>query len=203
MPAAFSPRAEYASSAAAEPLQVELHGDKRSRDRQMRQQLEPGETHASSAPRLMTPVNSSPVSVSAESDDAVIPRENFAAPDHLLEKTITTDSSPLPHADPDRNAAAARQSIQERLTSQLARYFHYPWIARLRGWQGEVQLAFRVAPDGELLHIHVAHSSGHAVLDDSALNSLQRLGNLVEASTWLEGRSLDMQIPVKYQLIEN
>ena len=169
----------------------------------MRQEVEPRETHASLMPRLMAPVNSPPVSASAESDDVVLPRENFPVPDHLLEKTITTDSSPSPNADADRNAAAARQSIQDRLTSQLARYFHYPWIARLRGWQGEVQLAFRVAPDGELLHIHVARGSGYAVLDDSAVNSLKRLGNLVEARIWLEGHGLDMQIPVKYKLIEN
>lgn len=199
MPAAFSPRVEHASSAAAEPLQVELHGDKHTRDQRMRQEPEPRKTHASLMPRLMTPVNSSPVSASAESDDAVIPRENFAAPDHLLEKTITTDSSPSPNADPDRDAAT-RQSIQERLSSQLARYFHYPWIARLRGWQGEVQLAFRVAPDGELQHIHVAHSSGYAVLDNSALNSLKRLGNLADARVSLEGRSIDMQLPVTYKL---
>ena len=169
----------------------------------MRQEIEPRATHASLMPRLKVPVNSSPVLASAKSDDVALPRENFPAPDHLLEKTITTNSSPSPNADAGRNAAATRQSIQERLTSQLARYFHYPWIARLRGWQGEVQLAFRVAPDGELQHIHVARGSGYAVLDDSAVNSLKRLGNLVEARIGLEGHGLDMQIPVKYKLIEN
>ena len=63
-----------------------------------------------------------------------------------------------------------------------------------------MQLAFRVAPDGELQHIHVAHSSGYAVLDNSALNSLKRLGNLADARVSLEGRSIDMQLPVTYKL---
>jgi protein TonB len=195
LPAALSPRVEHTASAGAEPLQVELHDDKYSRHRRMRPEIEPGKAHAS--------LNSSLVSALAESDDVAIPRNDFPVPDRLLEKTVTTDSSPAPKTDPDAITAAARQSLQERLTSQLARNFHYPWVARLRGWQGEVQLAFRVAPDGELQHVHVARSSGYAVLDDSALNSLKRLGNLVDSRIWLEGQSLDMQIPVKYKLIEN
>lgn len=93
--------------------------------------------------------------------------------------------------------------IRARLLSDLARYFEYPAVARQRGWQGAVLLGFRVESDGHLEKIHVARSSGYAILDNSALNSLNRLGLLTEAVTWRNGNSLDMQLPVIYQLIEN
>jgi TonB family protein len=66
-----------------------------------------------------------------------------------------------------------------------------------------VLLALRIESDGRLEKVHVERGSGYAVLDHSALDSLNRLGRLTEASAWLEGRSLDMQLPVIYRLIEN
>lgn len=97
----------------------------------------------------------------------------------------------------------ARMRIQARLLADLARYFDYPAMARNRGWEGTVLLSLSVESDGRLNKIHVARSSGYAVLDNSALNSLNRLGRLAEASAWLNGRGLDMQLPVIYRLIEN
>jgi protein TonB len=66
-----------------------------------------------------------------------------------------------------------------------------------------VLLGLRVEPDGQLDKIRLERSSGYAVLDNSALNSLKRIDKLVEARAWLEGHSVDMQLPVIYRLIEN
>lgn len=63
-------------------------------------------------------------------------------------------------------------------------------------WEGTVLLGLRVESDGHLDRIHVERSSGYAVLDHSALNSLIRLGHLAEASTWLDGHGMDMQLPI-------
>jgi protein TonB len=89
------------------------------------------------------------------------------------------------------------------LRTRLSHHLTYPPLARSRGWEGTVLLSLRVEPDGELDRIRLERSSGHALLDSSALNSLKRLGRLVEARVWLDGRSLDMQIPVIFKLIEN
>jgi len=102
---------------------------------------------------------------------------------------------------PDNDASRAR--IRARLLGDLARHFEYPLVARIRGWQGTVLLELRVKSDGHLDRIRVERSSGYAVLDLSALNSLHRLGYLTEAATWLNGRSIDMQLPVIYRLVEN
>ncbi len=102
--------------------------------------------------------------------------------------------------DPD---AGNRNQLLGQLQTSLSRYLVYPPLARSRGWEGTVLLGLRVESDGHLDKIRIERSSGYAVLDHSALNSLIRLGQLAEVSAWLNGRGMDMQLPVIYRLIEN
>ncbi len=94
----------------------------------------------------------------------------------------------------------AKSQIKARLKTDLARYFDYPYAARLRGWEGTVLLAFNIETNGRLEGIHVAQSSGYAVLDNSALDALRKVQRLVETTAWLQNRELNMQIPVIYRL---
>ena len=109
---------------------------------------------------------------------------------------------------PEQAAATAweaklRNQLLGQLQTHLSRYLVYPPLARQRGWQGTVLLGLRVEPNGHLEKIYVERSSGYAVLDHSALNSLNRIGHLAEASAWLNGRGMDMQLPVIYRLLDN
>lgn len=99
-------------------------------------------------------------------------------------------------------AHGAHAQIQSQLLTELKRYFEYPLLARRRGWEGTVWLEFIVMPDGVLERIHVAQGSGYDALDDSALNALRRVGRLPEASAWLNGHALDVELPVIYRLQE-
>ncbi len=94
----------------------------------------------------------------------------------------------------------ASAHIRGKLQTDLARYFSYPTIARQRGWQGHVQIRFRVQPDGKLTNIYIARSSGYRLLDKSALKALQQVEPLVEITTLLKGKSVDMELPVIYKL---
>jgi len=96
-----------------------------------------------------------------------------------------------------------RNQLLGELQTRLARYLTYPPLARERGWQGTVLLGLHVESNGRLGNVRLERSSGYAVLDRSALNSLNRLGYLTEAVAWLNGRSVDMQLPVIYRLVEN
>ncbi len=94
----------------------------------------------------------------------------------------------------------ASAHIRGKLQTDLARYFSYPAIARQRGWQGHVQIGFRVQPDGKLTNIYIVRSSGYRLLDKSALKALRQVEPLTEAVTLLKGKSVDMQLPVIYKL---
>ncbi|MCR4333080.1 MAG: energy transducer TonB [Sulfuricaulis sp.] len=98
---------------------------------------------------------------------------------------------------------ALRNQLLGELQTRLSRYLVYPPLARERGWEGTVLLGLRVESDGHIEKVRIEHSSGYAVLDRSALNSLNRLAHLAGASDWLNGRGFDMQLPVIYRLIEN
>ena len=94
----------------------------------------------------------------------------------------------------------AMAKIESKLHTELARHFHYPYLARQRGWQGKVLLGFNVETDGSLAQIRVARSSGYAVLDHSALDSLSKVKTLADAGMLPRSRITDMQIPVIYRL---
>ncbi|MCR4346819.1 MAG: energy transducer TonB [Sulfuricaulis sp.] len=96
-----------------------------------------------------------------------------------------------------------RNQLLGKLQTRLSHYLVYPPQARKHGWEGTVLLRLRVESDGHLDKLRVERSSGYAVLDHSALNSLSRLGHLAGASLWLNGRGVDMQLPVIYRLVEN
>ena len=141
-------------------------------------------------PRLIQPVHTNAVSGIHQSEANAVVSE--------------TASETASGADgPGISLESARVHLQARLLTDLARHFNYPDMARRRGWEGTVLLGLRVESNGHLEKIRIEHSSGYAVLDNSALNSLNRLGQLAEASAWLNGRGLDMQLPVIYRLIEN
>lgn len=95
---------------------------------------------------------------------------------------------------------SASTQIRGKLQTDLARYFSYPAIARQRGWQGHVQIGFRVQPDGKLTNIYIARSSGHRLLDKSALKALRQVEPLADAAALLKGQSVDMELPVIYKL---
>ncbi len=119
-------------------------------------------------------------------------------------------SSPAPVARPSERAngasstanarETARARIRGRLQTNLSRYFSYPALARRRGWQGYVRVEFTVEPDGRLTNLRVARSSGYAVLDSSALKALGRVESLEGAPGWLNGRAIDIELPVIFRL---
>lgn len=109
-------------------------------------------------------------------------------------------ATPAADASETGNADEIRARIQSHLRLHLARYFDYPWLARLRGWEGDVLLGVIVQASGELDAIRVVRSSGFAVLDRSAVDSLRRVERIPEAVAWLRGHDFEMRLPVSYRL---
>lgn len=93
-------------------------------------------------------------------------------------------------------------AIAAAVQLELARHFHYPPLAARRGWQGQVVLAFRVGVDGAIEAAHVAHSSGHALLDRAALGALGKVHKIALQRTPLRA-PLELQLPVIYRLEES
>lgn len=113
-----------------------------------------------------------------------------------------------PHEQPaqDTVVAALEPSAEARVRAAINAAFRarfvYPRRARVNGWQGTVVIALCVLPDGGVRDVRVADSSGIAVLDRAALQSLQNL-RVPQAVAWMAGREMAMMIPVEYRLTDS
>ena len=96
-----------------------------------------------------------------------------------------------------------KERIDEQLHNNFARHFHYPYLAQRRSWQGEVRLGLRVEASGRLSHIRIVKSSGYAILDQAAVDSLKKVAAIPDADHWLQGNAFDTVLPVEYHLIDS
>lgn len=135
---------------------------------------DPGEGKAETAP--VTPAQAQPV------QEAATPGSN----------SVGTQTG----TDAARQQAQARERASSHIRLELARHFSYPLLARRRGWQGEVLLAFQLAADGRIHDARIARSSGHGVLDRAALKALERVAPLKHNSP----AGITLKIPVIYRL---
>ena len=94
------------------------------------------------------------------------------------------------------------QHLRASVMDLIARQLTYPAIARRKGWQGVVKLELHIESDGLISALHVDETSGYAVLDRAAMESLQ-LASIPGASQWLHGHSIDMLIPIEYRLLDS
>lgn len=101
--------------------------------------------------------------------------------------------------DNDPNALAR---YGRALSSLLERQQHYPRLAAMRGWEGEVRLQLSIARKGTIVAIQIAHSSGFDVLDRSALELVQQLPEalLPPVPAALREREFQIVVPILYQL---
>ena len=151
------------------------------------------------SPRIWS--DESPILLKAPS----APQENTFTPVTLSRALPSKEVEPLETASPKEpvNVAKTGPSSEETFLAQ-PRYLQnprpvYPREARRRGYQGEVLLRVEVIASGEVGQVEVKRSSGHEILDRSALTTVkqwrfvpaQKGANIV--STWVN-------IPVKFQL---
>jgi protein TonB len=102
--------------------------------------------------------------------------------------------------------STSNRQVQQRITRELhtrITFFHYyPRLAIRNQWQGQVNLGLRVEANGELSNIHIVRSSGYRILDNAAMNSIQKVAAIPEAEPWLRGRHVELVLPVIYKLVD-
>lgn len=101
------------------------------------------------------------------------------APESIAEAVSTTPSpaEALPRppvVTPRRLQGAALQRAQ----AALSKHLFYPPQAVAQGLEGEVMLLLTLAENGQLVSAAVARSSGHAILDQAALDAARHIGAL-------------------------
>ena len=102
--------------------------------------------------------------------DAILPRPSLAesAPAPVatssaakLESKVTADTAPFTEANFNANYGSNPKP-------------NYPSIATSRGWEGTVYLLVKVSIDGESEQVSVQRSSGYEVLDEAAIEAVEK-----------------------------
>jgi protein TonB len=110
-------------------------------------------------------------------------------------------SSGLATAGRDRLSSDGRyRRVRAALQEALLPRFDYPSLARRRGWQGRVRVGLHVEANGELSRIRLLESSGYSLLDKAAVKNVTELRKVPAVIQWLDGRDIDVILPVRYQL---
>jgi protein TonB len=122
-----------------------------------------------------------------------------AIPAATVRKTATAP----PQAPLHSSSLSVSERVSAALQNQLAERFEYPWLARKRGWQGLVTLSLHIDENGDVSQWRIARTSGYNVLDRSALEAASHIDRLQQAERLLDGKSLNLSIPVRYQLIDS
>lgn len=76
----------------------------------------------------------------------------------------------------------------------------YPTMARMRGLEGVVVISVRIKANGEVTDHKVAKESGHALLDQSALNLAKKIYSFKALPPEISGEDLKLSFPISYKL---
>ncbi|MFH0919652.1 MAG: energy transducer TonB [Fibrobacterota bacterium] len=141
---------------------------------------------------------------------AVDPREAFpdtTEPDTLSLPEETAPEAPAFDSVPSYAAGAADDDSLARLKAQYVeahyteirdkvyRAISYPTYAQEKEWQGEVKVSFFVHCDGRVDNITVMESSGHALLDQNAMEAVKRAAPYAPSP-----KKIEIRLPIKYRL---
>ncbi len=111
---------------------------------------------------------------------------------------VTVPAPPPPRERPMDDRLLS--SYGDTLARFLAQYQHYPRIAQLRRWEGKVQLKVFVAKKGTITNVVVTESSGHEVLDQQAIEMVNRANPLPNMPEGLQGREFSILVPIVFRL---
>ncbi len=157
-----------------------------------------------------SPIKNSDKSTTIVAEAAVEKIVTKAAQQQTIKQTTATHAEASSRAIPQPSfelaekaafsLAQTRQHVRALLDNDLGRHFSYPRIAHKRGWEGTVLLDLLIETDGRISRVSVAQSSGYRLLDNSAIETLHKVGNVRDAARWLQGHSLELQLPIIYRL---
>ncbi len=88
---------------------------------------------------------------------------------------LTTDLHPASSDSPPTHPKALQVATAQKVAPRYLRTPPptYPLRARQRGWEGEVWLRVQVGTDGRVVDLWIEQSSGHSLLDQSAIKTIR------------------------------
>jgi protein TonB len=134
-----------------------------------------------------------PPPVIAAAPKAEIP-PTFVAPAPV----VTKPEPPKPTVN-QADLDSARNQYGSALSREIAKHINYPGIAKMRGWQGVVEIDFQLDGNGKILSQKIHTSSGFPVLDNQALEMVKK-SNFPMPPEVLKSSAFNVTVPVSFKL---
>jgi TonB family protein len=126
--------------------------------------------------------------------------EKAAEPSQIQQEVSLTHATTKTETSTAAPSEASLASIRQHVQTELARHFHYPNMAIRRNWSGAVEVVFRVEPDGRVYDVRMKKSSGRSVLDDAALQAMQKVERIRLDPQLKLAHAVELALPVIYRL---
>lgn len=163
----------------------------------------PQTTEIPAIPIITTAVETTPKIEPASDPPQRVKPEPFAP------ESVTASASPANNSSTLTTESLASQREKQRnyllgeIQHRLSRYLTYPIRARKRGWQGKVMIVFHINEQGQLNNVRLAQSSGYSLLDRSAVSAIAKLKHIALPDTLGPLQTMELLLPVSYQLRES
>jgi len=133
---------------------------------------------------------------------AVVERAAPTEPQSPTAAEADVPSLPPASAAPARPSADISSIAQYRhqLISSAVRHKRYPPAALDNDWQGDVLVRLSVAASGSVAEVSVKASSGHAQLDEQALEMFRLAAAEVPVPPALRGQEFGFEVRASYEL---
>ena len=181
----YSPKAQYAVEQAPNRLEVFIIEEVK----QKVPKIKPDEEVIT----VKDPIDASPEVVQGEEIKIEEPIEEIEEKEVVEEKEVEKEQEAIVQTP---QQGALDEAKPDALKNRAPKY---PKIARLNNWEGTVVISVKVGVTGLAVEVKVKKSSGHRVLDQSAVRTVKKwkflpahVGGLAIAST--------IEIPVKFVL---
>ncbi len=109
-------------------------------------------------------------------------------------------SAGTPREGSDGADAGTLAQYRIALISAANRYRRYPAQAMEKGWQGRVEIRLSIGANGMIQGAAIRTSSGHQVLDDTALDMIRKAKPMTQIPQVLRGREFIVDVPVIFDL---
>jgi protein TonB len=133
------------------------------------------------------------------------------APQTVVEPSVAEPAAPVsvsapvaaqPAAAPrSAQRVAVREAYKAALLAAIERHKFYPSRARRRGIEGQARVGFRIVADGRIEGIELVAGSGVALLDQAAVQTMQRLGRVAPLPPELGMGHWDLVVPIDFRLL--
>lgn len=138
------------------------------------------------------PINEPPPVIAAAPKVEATP--TFVAPTPV----VTKPEPPKPTVN-QADLDSARNQYGSALSREIAKHINYPGIAKMRGWQGVVEIDFQLDGNGKILSQKIHTSSGFEVLDKQAIEMVKK-SNFPVPPEVLKSSAFNVTVPVSFRL---